>query len=182
MAVLAPRARRLPAARTAAIRSASRWRTACSTCSKRIPEYYAAMEGRASGSPTGSVRFRASAALPYAVVQQESIVDFKFRPGAAERNYDDARARRHRAYAAYYRAMLERGILLPPSQNEVMFVSTAHRERRTSTRRSPRSPTSLDVVDPCSRELRTIRRQNRRCRCRQPCGDSSASSFRSARS
>ena len=59
-------------------------------------------------------------------VQHESIVDFKFRAGAPNRNYDDARAADKAAYAAYYHNMLERGILLPPSQNEVMFVSTAH--------------------------------------------------------
>jgi glutamate-1-semialdehyde 2,1-aminomutase len=64
--------------------------------------------------------------LKYAVVQQESIVDFKFRSGPAGRNFDDARAADNGAYATYYRAMLGRGVLLPPSQNEVMFVSTAH--------------------------------------------------------
>jgi glutamate-1-semialdehyde 2,1-aminomutase len=66
--------------------------------------------------------------LPYAVTQQASVVDFKFRSGGPNRNYDDARSADNRAYAAYYRAMLARGILLPPSQNEVMFVSVAHRE------------------------------------------------------
>ena len=29
-------------------------------------------------------------------------------------------------YARYCAAMLERGVLLAPSQNEVMFLSTAH--------------------------------------------------------
>jgi glutamate-1-semialdehyde 2,1-aminomutase len=65
-------------------------------------------------------------ALPYAVVQHESIVDFKFRPGPPNRNYDDALAADKQLYAAYYHRMRERKILLPPSQNEVMFVSTAH--------------------------------------------------------
>jgi glutamate-1-semialdehyde 2,1-aminomutase len=64
--------------------------------------------------------------LPYAVVQHESIVDFKFRPGPPNRNYDDALAADKQRYAAYYHEMRKRNILLPPSQNEVMFVSTAH--------------------------------------------------------
>jgi glutamate-1-semialdehyde 2,1-aminomutase len=64
--------------------------------------------------------------LPFAVIQSESIVDFKFRSGGAGRNFDDALVADREAYARYYRAMLDRGILLPPSQNEVMFVSTAH--------------------------------------------------------
>jgi len=65
-------------------------------------------------------------ALPYAVVQLESIVDFKFRPGAATRSYDDQARDDQHAYAAFYHAMRERGVLLPPSHNEVMFLSAAH--------------------------------------------------------
>ncbi len=90
------------------------------------PEYYAAMESVAKRLATGIRAIFARRGLPYAVVQAESIVDFKFRAGAPGRNYDDARAADAAAYARYYRAMLQRGILLPPSQNEVMFVSTAH--------------------------------------------------------
>jgi glutamate-1-semialdehyde 2,1-aminomutase len=64
--------------------------------------------------------------LDYAVVQLESIVDFKFRSGPPTRSYDDQRTDDQRAYAAFYHAMRERGVLLPPSHNEVMFLSTAH--------------------------------------------------------
>lgn len=64
--------------------------------------------------------------LDYAVVALESIVDFKFRSGPATRSYDDQARADARAYAAYYHAMRERGVLLPPSQNEVMFLSVAH--------------------------------------------------------
>jgi glutamate-1-semialdehyde 2,1-aminomutase len=64
--------------------------------------------------------------LPYKVVQYESIVDFMFRDGPPVRNYDEARESDKQKYAAYYRAMRERRILLPPSQKEVMFLSTAH--------------------------------------------------------
>jgi glutamate-1-semialdehyde 2,1-aminomutase len=92
------------------------------------PEYYAQMESLAQKLACGLRDVLARRGLEYAVVQQESIVDFKFRDGQPNRNYDDARAADRAAYSAYYRAMLERGILLPPSQNEVMFVSTAHTE------------------------------------------------------
>jgi glutamate-1-semialdehyde 2,1-aminomutase len=90
------------------------------------PEYYAQMDALAKRLADGIRSLFAERDLPYAVVQHESIVDFKFRAGPPNRNYDDARAADKAAYAAYYHAMLERGILLPPSQNEVMFVSTAH--------------------------------------------------------
>jgi glutamate-1-semialdehyde 2,1-aminomutase len=56
----------------------------------------------------------------------ESVVDFKFRAGEPVRNFDDAREADRDAYGSYCRHMFERGILLAPSQNEVMFVSTAH--------------------------------------------------------
>jgi glutamate-1-semialdehyde 2,1-aminomutase len=90
------------------------------------PEYQATMRGVAQRLGDGIRTILERRNLPYAVVQAESIVDFKFRAGPASRNYDDARRSDAAAYAAYYRAMLQRGILLPPSQNEVMFVSTAH--------------------------------------------------------
>ena len=102
------------------------------------PEYYVQMDGLARRLADGIRAIFAERDLPYAVVQLESIVDFKFRPGAPSRNFDDARRANRQAYAAYYGAMLERGILLPPSQNEVMFVSTAH-TRPTSTKPSRRS-------------------------------------------
>jgi glutamate-1-semialdehyde 2,1-aminomutase len=89
-------------------------------------EYYARMEGLAERLSNGIRGILARRGLPYAVAQQDSIVDFKFRAGPPNRNFDDARRADARAYAAYYRAMLERGVLLPPSQNEVMFVSSAH--------------------------------------------------------
>lgn len=90
------------------------------------PEYYGEMDRRAKRLAAGIRRTLARRNLPYAVVQFESVVDFKFRSGPPSQSYDDARRADAGAYAAYYRAMLQRGVLLPPSQNEVMFLSTAH--------------------------------------------------------
>jgi glutamate-1-semialdehyde 2,1-aminomutase len=90
------------------------------------PEYFTEMEALACRLAAGIRDALSARGLTYAVTQSESIVDFKFRPGHPNRNYDDARAADKAAYASYYRNMLARGILLPPSQNEVMFVSTAH--------------------------------------------------------
>jgi glutamate-1-semialdehyde 2,1-aminomutase len=90
------------------------------------PEYYDDLRRLAERLANGIRAIFNDHALPYTVVQQESIVDFKFRPGPPNRNYDDARAADKQKYADYWHAMLERGVLLPPSQNEVMFVSIAH--------------------------------------------------------
>jgi len=90
------------------------------------PEYYDHMRGLAGKLADGIRAIFRECDLPYTVVQHESIVDFKFRAGPPNRNYDDALAADKDKYAAYWHAMFDRGILLPPSQNEVMFVSTAH--------------------------------------------------------
>ncbi|HVB07462.1 MAG TPA: glutamate-1-semialdehyde 2,1-aminomutase [Candidatus Acidoferrales bacterium] len=44
------------------------------------------------------------------------------------RNYADAKKSDTRRFAAFFRAMLERGILLAPSQFEALFISAAHTE------------------------------------------------------
>jgi glutamate-1-semialdehyde 2,1-aminomutase len=54
------------------------------------------------------------------------MVDFAFRPGPAARNYDERRQADPALFAAYYHAMRARGVLLAPSPNELMFVSTEH--------------------------------------------------------
>jgi glutamate-1-semialdehyde 2,1-aminomutase len=67
--------------------------------------------------------------LAYPVVQHGSIVDFMFRPGPPHRNMDEAQQSDQSAYARYYHRMLERGILLPPSQMEVMFLTLSHSDQ-----------------------------------------------------
>ncbi len=90
------------------------------------PEYYPYMDALGKRLAAGVREIFERRGLRYAVVQHESIVDFKFRAGAPNRNYDDALAADKRKYAAYYHEMRRRKILLPPSQNEVMFISVAH--------------------------------------------------------
>ena len=92
------------------------------------PAAYVRMDALGQRLAAGIRSALARAGRDYAVVQLESIVDFKFRSGRANRDYDDARRADKAAYAAYYHAMRERGILLPPSQNEVMFLCTEHSE------------------------------------------------------
>jgi glutamate-1-semialdehyde 2,1-aminomutase len=70
----------------------------------------------------------AGAGLSYPVVQLASMVDFAFRPGAPPRDYAQASEADGDAYARYYWKMLERGIFLPPSKMEVMFLTGAHTE------------------------------------------------------
>jgi len=46
--------------------------------------------------------------------------------GAPIRNFEDAKAGNHVRYARFFHAMLDRGVWLPPSSYEAMFVSAAH--------------------------------------------------------
>lgn len=93
------------------------------------PECFAQVRALADRLASGIREIFARRRLEYSVTQYESIVDFMFRDGPPIRDYDDARASDREKYSAYYRAMRARQILLPPSQNEVMFISTAHTER-----------------------------------------------------
>jgi glutamate-1-semialdehyde 2,1-aminomutase len=42
------------------------------------------------------------------------------------RSFEDARASDTDAYGAFFRFLLDRGIYIPPSQFEAMFLATAH--------------------------------------------------------
>ena len=44
------------------------------------------------------------------------------------RNFDDAKGGDHAAYGRFFHAMLNRGVWLPPSGYEAMFMSAAHTE------------------------------------------------------
>ena len=45
------------------------------------------------------------------------------------RSYADARAQSSAAYAAFFHAMLDGGVYLPPSPFEAWFLSAAHDDR-----------------------------------------------------
>ena len=90
------------------------------------PEYYEQMDRLARRLAAGLREILARRSLAYAVVQEGSVVDFAFRAGPPCRSFDERLAADKAAYSNYYQAMLGAGILLAPSQNEVMFLSTAH--------------------------------------------------------
>jgi glutamate-1-semialdehyde 2,1-aminomutase len=46
--------------------------------------------------------------------------------GVDVRNYDDAKKSDGAKFAAFFQAMLDRGVFLPPSQFEALFISAAH--------------------------------------------------------
>jgi glutamate-1-semialdehyde 2,1-aminomutase len=67
------------------------------------------------------------AEAPASVVRVGSMLTTFFRP-AAPTNYVEARESDTAMFGRFHRAMLERGVMLPPSQFETWFVSNAHTE------------------------------------------------------
>lgn len=110
------------------------------------PEAYVMMDALARRLASGIEASLHALELDYAVLQLESIVDFKFRLGPPTRNYDDAKRADRAAFAAFYHALRERGILLAPSSNEVMFLSTEHRAADIEE--------TIAAIDASLRELR----------------------------
>jgi glutamate-1-semialdehyde 2,1-aminomutase len=93
---------------------------------ERDPEMYDRLDSNGRLLADGMREIFTRRGVPYAVTQLGSMVDFAFRPGPPVRNYDERSQADTPAFAAYYHAMRERGILLAPSPNELMFLSTEH--------------------------------------------------------
>jgi glutamate-1-semialdehyde 2,1-aminomutase len=93
---------------------------------ERDPELHDRLERTARRLADGLRGAVSDAALMFPVTQFGSMVDLKFRRGPPVIDYDEARQADRRTFAAYYHAMRERGVLLAPSHNELMFLSTAH--------------------------------------------------------
>jgi glutamate-1-semialdehyde 2,1-aminomutase len=94
------------------------------------PEQYEYMRTLARMLAEGLREIFARRGIDYTVNQLESIVDFKFRPGPAITNYEQAKEADAARFARYYHSMRKRGVLLAPSYNEVMFLSTEHTEEQ----------------------------------------------------
>ena len=90
------------------------------------PQFYQRLNAQATRLARGLQDIIDARGLGYPVLACSSMVDFMFRRGNPHRNLQEAREADADAYGRYYRAMLARGILLPPSQMELMFVTAAH--------------------------------------------------------
>jgi len=93
-------------------------------------ECYAELE-RAGRTLAEGLTARAQAAgVPVTVQRVGSMltVFFTAEAGAAVTDYDDAKACDTERFAAFFRGMLDAGVVLPPSQYEAWFVSAAHED------------------------------------------------------
>jgi glutamate-1-semialdehyde 2,1-aminomutase len=76
-----------------------------------------------------------AAGVPHVVQSAGTMFSVFFRdPGlGAVRDFDDASGTDAVAYAAFFHAMLDRGVYLPPSAYEAWFLSSAHDDRAVQT-------------------------------------------------
>ncbi len=89
------------------------------------PDVYAALEHAGRDLETGLRDAAAAAGREVAIARVGSLLTVFFLP-AAPRDWAEAGAADRDAYARFFGAMLDQGILLPPSQFEAWFLGAAH--------------------------------------------------------
>jgi glutamate-1-semialdehyde 2,1-aminomutase len=89
------------------------------------PGFYEALERR-GGRLSRGVRDALAEAGVEGQVQSVGSLSTLFFAGQAVRDYAGAKLSNTRRFAAFFREMLSRGVLLAPSQFEALFVSSAH--------------------------------------------------------
>jgi glutamate-1-semialdehyde 2,1-aminomutase len=88
-------------------------------------QVYAALEPKAARLEAGLRAGAAAAGIPVTVNRAASMLTAFFTDGPV-RDYTTARRADTARYAAFFRAMLDRGVALAPSQFEAAFLSAAH--------------------------------------------------------
>ncbi|WP_395657082.1 glutamate-1-semialdehyde 2,1-aminomutase [Nocardioides sp.] len=95
-------------------------------------EVYAHVGAAADTIRSAAAEALAAAGVPY-VVQSAGTMFSVFLTGAPVRDFEDASRTDQAAYAAFFHAMLDRGVYLPPSAFEAWFLSAAHDDRAVQT-------------------------------------------------
>jgi glutamate-1-semialdehyde 2,1-aminomutase len=89
------------------------------------PGFYEALERKGAQLAEGIGRALAESGIAGQVARVGSLLTLFF-TGEPVRDYAGARKCDTRRFAAFFQAMLRRGVLLAPSQFEALFVSAAH--------------------------------------------------------
>ncbi len=95
-------------------------------------EVYAHLNATADTIKTAATAALSAAGVPHVVQSAGTMFSVFFRDGAVT-DFAGASAQDSGAYAAFFHAMLDAGVYLPPSAYESWFVSAAHDDRAVST-------------------------------------------------
>jgi glutamate-1-semialdehyde 2,1-aminomutase len=90
-------------------------------------EVYPRLEATTKAMTEGVAAEAARAGVPLTLNRVGSMWTWFFTPGPV-RNYAEAAKSDTAAFGRFHRAMMDRGVWLPPSQFEAAFMSTAHGE------------------------------------------------------
>jgi len=93
----------------------------------RAPGFYETLEKRTLRLVEGLKAAAAKAGLPIQAGGQGGMLGFFF-SAKPVRSFADAQQADQARFARFFRAMLDRGVWLPPSGYEAMFTSAAHDE------------------------------------------------------
>ncbi len=93
--------------------------------------FYESLHAKSVRVAEGLLRAAGEAGVALQTGAQGGMVGMAFANGPVG-NFDDAQACDHKLFARFFSAMLERGVWLPPSGYETMFVSSAHDEEALS--------------------------------------------------
>lgn len=89
------------------------------------PGFYERLEQTSSLLAEGLRRVAKSADIPLTIHRVGSMIGVFFTPGPVN-DYADAKTSDLEQFSIYFRKMREKGVYLPPSQFEALFVSAAH--------------------------------------------------------
>jgi glutamate-1-semialdehyde 2,1-aminomutase len=89
-------------------------------------EVYAMVEARAAEVGALTATALDAAGVPYRLQTAASLFSFFWNDGSDVPDFDAARRQSTERYAAFFHAMLDGGVHLPPSAFEAWFVSAAH--------------------------------------------------------
>lgn len=87
--------------------------------------FYESLEKEAARLGAGVAKAVKEAGIAAVVTRAGSMMTLFFTP-AAPANYADVKLADTQRFAVFFRAMLRRGVFLPPSQFEAWFISAAH--------------------------------------------------------
>jgi len=89
------------------------------------PGFYTTLDDKGLRLAEGLTRGAADAGVPVSVVREASMLTVFF-AGHPPQCYEDLPAVDTSRFARFFHAMLDQGVLLPPSQFEAWFISASH--------------------------------------------------------
>ncbi|HWP85862.1 MAG TPA: glutamate-1-semialdehyde 2,1-aminomutase [Terriglobia bacterium] len=99
---------------------------------KRRPHIYSELESRAERLAAGLKKLARDAHVDVCLNRVSSMMTLFFTPGPVV-DFESAMRSDTARFARFHQAMLERGVLLPPSQFETFFLSAAHSDQDIET-------------------------------------------------